>query len=208
MYKVARTAGAALGALASDGAAGHTNAVAGGLDATGLTGGDGVARAAVAALEDDDREGAGITGGTGDTGIAGVTRAAVAALEDGGWLDLAGGGDGDEVEAEGLVEEGGGAVVLLEVAVAGGDLVVEVVLGEGVAGLEDVVDDVAEGVVVDACGAGCRWGVYLAGEVVGADGESELGVFGVVSHVVAVGVSDGGDVALGGDGEDVVGAGE
>ena len=179
---------------ASDGAAGHTNAVAGGLDAvTALGGLDGDKAAAhtnaVATI-------AAVT-------CLAATLVAVTCLG-----DLAGGGDGDEVEAEGLVEEGGGAVVLLEVAVAGGDLVVEVVLGEGLAGLEDVVDDVAEGVVVDSCGAGCRWGVYLAGEVVGADGESELGVFGVVSHVVAVGVSDGGGVADGGDGEDVVGAGE
>ena len=37
----------------------------------------------------------------------------------------------------------------------------------------------------------------LVGEVVGADGEAELGVVGQAAHVVAVDEAHGGDVALG-----------
>ena len=42
-------------------------------------------------------------------------------------------------------------------------------------------------------------------EVVGADGEAELGVVGQAAHVVAVDESHGGDVALGGEAEDIGG---
>jgi hypothetical protein len=45
----------------------------------------------------------------------------------------------------------------------------------------------------------------LVGEVVGADGEAVEGVVALVAHVVAVDEADGGDVALGGEGEDVGG---
>lgn len=45
-------------------------------------------------------------------------------------------------------------------------------------------------------------------EVVGPDGEVELGVVGEDAQVVSADVSHGGDLADGGKGEDVVGAGE
>ena len=45
-------------------------------------------------------------------------------------------------------------------------------------------------------------------EVVGADGEAELGVVGQAAHVVAVDESHGGDVALGGETEDIGGVEE
>ena len=48
-----------------------------------------------------------------------------------------------------LVEEGCVAGVALELAVLGPDLGEEVTGGDVLAGLDDVVDDVAEGVVVD-----------------------------------------------------------
>ena len=46
------------------------------------------------------------------------------------------------------------------------------------------------------------------GEVVGVDGEMELADVGVTTEVVADGVADGGDFALGGEREDVVGVHE
>ena len=61
------------------------------------------------------------------------------------------GGDGvEEMEAQDLVEEGGVAGVALELAVTCLDLGDEVGSGDVVAGLEDVVDDGAQRVVVDA----------------------------------------------------------
>ena len=102
---------------------------------------------------------------------------------------------------EGLGDEVGGALLVLEVAAVGGDLVEELVGGDGFSWLEGVADDVAEGVVVDGLGGGK--GVGTLGEVVGADGEVVLGVVGVAAEVVAADEADGGDLALGGEGEDV-----
>ena len=100
---------------------------------------------------------------------------------------------------ESLGDEVGGALLVLEVAVAGGDLVEELVGGDGFSWLEGVADDVAEGVVVDGLGGGKDVGTL--GEVVGADGEVVLGVVGVAAEVVAADEADGGDLALGGEGE-------
>ena len=81
---------------------------------------------------------AGITGITGETGLT-------------GGAGIAGGAGGDEVEAEGLVIEGGCAFFLLDVAVVCCDLAEEITGGDGLAGLEDVVGNVTEGIVVNAC---------------------------------------------------------
>ena len=106
-----------------------------------------------------------------------------------------------------MVEDGTGAGLLLELAVAGGDLGHEFVGGYGLAGLEDVGDALGEdGAVHDAADGGGLVGGM--GEVVGADGEVELGEVGVVAEVEAADVAHGGDLALGGDGEDVVGVDE
>lgn len=69
----------------------------------------------------------------------------------------------------------------------GCDLAEEFIGCDGLSRFKDVVDDVAEGVVVDGLSRCLGDGVYLVGEVVAADGESELGVTGDTSHVVAVG---------------------
>ena len=112
----------------------------------------------------------------------------------------------DEVESEGLGDEVVGALLVVELAVALGDLLKEVIGGDWLAWLEDVVDDAAEGLVVDAGALGD--GSDLVGEVVGADGETEEGIDGAATHVVAVDEADGGDVALGGEGEHVGGVEE
>ena len=105
-----------------------------------------------------------------------------------------------------MVEEGVVAVVLLDLAVAGVDLADEVAGGDGLARLEDGGDDVTEGVVADGGGfVVTKGGGDLVWEVVGADGEAELGVVGVAAEVVAADVAHSGDLALGGEREDVVG---
>ena len=112
----------------------------------------------------------------------------------------------DEVESEGLGDEVVGALLVVELAVALGDLLKEVIGGDWLAWLEDVVDDAAEGLVID--GGALGDGSDLVGEVVGADGETEEGIDGAATHVVAVDEADGGDVALGGEGEHVGGVEE
>ena len=126
----------------------------------------------------------------------------------GGGSTCWGRGESDEVEVEGLVDEGGGAVLLLELAVTGGDLVVELVGGDGLTGLEDVGDDVAKGVVVNCPGFAHGHRLGLVGEVVGADGETVVALVGVVAQVITADVADGGDFALCGEREDVVGVDE
>lgn len=118
------------------------------------------------------------------------------------------GARGEEVEAVDLVEEGDVAGVALELAVAGLDLGEEVAGGDVLAWLDDGLDDVAQGVVVEARGGSLAGLGCLAGEVVGADGEVELGVAGVHVQVVAADVSNGGVLAHGGQREDVARAGE
>ena len=85
--------------------------------------------------------GNGVDGGDGIDGYSG--------------LDGLDGGDGvdgriNEVEAADLVEEGGVAGVALELGVTGPDLGEEVAGGDILARLDDALDDVAQGVVVDA----------------------------------------------------------
>ncbi len=108
-----------------------------------------------------------------------------------------------------MVVEGGGAFLLAEMAVASGNLVEEFNRGDGLARLDDVGGDFAEGVIVNYRGgailvvARC-----LMRDVVGADGESELTLVRVIAQVVAANVSHRGNVALCGEREDVVGTGE
>ena len=112
----------------------------------------------------------------------------------------------DEVESEGLGDEVIGALLVVELTVALSDLLEEVVGGDWLVWLEDVVDDAAECLVINA--GALRDGSDLVGEVVGANGEAEEGIDGAAAHVVAVDEADGGDVALGGEGEHVGGVEE
>ena len=78
----------------------------------------------------------------------------------------------------------------------------EVFGGDGLAGGEDLRDDLPQGVVVDAAGSAV---VGLLREVVWTDGETELGIGDAAAQIEAADVVYSGDIASCGEGEDVVG---
>ena len=112
------------------------------------------------------------------------------------------------MKAADLVEEGRVAGVALELAVLCLDLGKEVTVGDVLPGLDDALDDAAQGVVVDARRSGLAGLLGLLREVVRADGEVELRVVGKDTQVVPADVTHCGDLSDGGQREDVVGAGE
>ena len=101
------------------------------------------------------------------------------------------------MKAADLVEEGRVAGVALELAVLCLDLGKEVTVGDFLPGLDDALDDAAQGVVVDARRSGLAGLLGLLREVVRADGEVELRVVGKDTQVVPADVTHRSNVADG-----------
>lgn len=99
-------------------------------------------------------------------------------------------GDGTkEVKADGLIEESRSAILLTELSLTCGDLLQEFIGCDGLPWLENVGDNVAQGIVIDGCGLVLMGRCYLVREVIGADGEAEFAVVGVMAQVVAADVA-------------------
>lgn len=114
----------------------------------------------------------------------------------------------EEVKADGLVEETRDTVLLTELALARGDLLQEFVGGDGLSWLEDVGDNVAQGIVIDGSGLVLMGWCCLVREVITTDGEAEFAVVGVMTQVVAAYVAHSCDFTLCGKREDVCGIDE
>ena len=82
----------------------------------------------------------------------------------------------DDAELGGLGDEGSGAIVAVELLTAVVEGVEQLIGGDGLSRLDDVADDVAQGILLHVVAFGFGHGLDdLMGEVVVVDGEEEFG---------------------------------
>lgn len=150
-----------------------------------------------------------VNGGTGLAGLTGLNGGADAVTDGGAIANVFIVKDwAEEVKADCLVEETSDAVLLTELALTCGDLLQEFIGSDCLSWLEDVGDNVAQGIVIDGSGLVLMGWCCLVREVITTDGETEFAVVGVMTQVVAAYVAHSCDFTLCGKREDVCGIDE